>query len=665
MKIEQKQKLLLSLALCAILTPATVALADDSSSPEFALGEVVVSGRPDGVESTQTVRVVTEDEIKARDARTLDQAISLLPGVNVRTGGEGVPRIDMRGFRTRHVVLLLDGIPINSAFDQQFDPTLIPTENISQVKVTVGPSSVLYGQGGLGGVINVITKKGKKGVQGYLGVESGDGEPYLLRSSVSGGKGKWDYFLSGSSTSVDGFPLSHGFDPVPEQGKGLRENSDRRRNNVLGTIGYTASNDLSLALTLGYGEGSFGKPTSIISDPYSLDLFASSQKYQRVDRFETTLLQLAADWTVTDRLSVRGWGYLTHRDEDDTQYDTIDLTTYNASGSYRARVATSIDGVTLQPKYSLGRFGTVTLSLAAENDQWQTHGVTATPAAPAPFAPLDSDKSLFVYSAGAEYEVSPLPDLGVVLGYGHYWQDRDERSDHDYALLAGVSYQLLKDTRLKAAFKRNIRFPSLGDLYDLSKGNPNLLTERAYTYEAGVEHSFGPDVRVGVTGFHTEAKNLIQNDQTTSRASNLSEVRFTGVEISADAQIDKRLVLKAGYSYLDSQDLSRAGREEQQYTPGDRITAEARYDFDCGFTPYASLIYVGNQYFYTKNNVQDVQKMKLNDYTLVNLKLSQHFLDRKVTLYVGADNVLDENYESSYGLPQAGRFIYGGVEFRL
>jgi vitamin B12 transporter len=36
-----------------------------------------------------------------------------------------------------------------------------------------------------------------------------------------------------------------------------------------------------------------------------------------------------------------------------------------------------------------------------------------------------------------------------------------------------------------------------------------------------------------------------------------------------------------------------------------------------------------------------------------------------LNFYLGADNVFDEDYEESYGFPQAGRFIYGGVVFNL
>jgi len=134
--------------------------AAEEQTEAYTLGEVVVTGEREGVEAVGTVREITAADIQRNGARTLDEALDLLPGIQVRTGNDGVPRVDMRGFRSRHVLLLLDGIPFNSTSDGQFDPTTIPTENIARIKVSYGNHSVLYGEGGLGGVINIITKKG-------------------------------------------------------------------------------------------------------------------------------------------------------------------------------------------------------------------------------------------------------------------------------------------------------------------------------------------------------------------------------------------------------------------------------------------------------------------------------------------------------------------------
>jgi vitamin B12 transporter len=624
----------------------------DRSEP-YALGEVVVSGTGDGVQASQTVYTVGAEDIRLKGARTLDQAISLLPGVNIRIGGEGVPRVDIRGFKTRHVLLLLDGIPMNSALDQQFDPTSIPTENIAQIKLTAGASSVLYGQGGLGGVINIITRKGSPGVQGMLGLETGDHEPYLARATVSGASERFHYFLSGSATQVDGFPLSTDFQANAKQGSGYRSNSDHERQSLLGTVGFTPNQDLSLGLTVNYTQGSFGKPASVVTS--SIDPFAPTVKYQRINDFADLSVQLAAEYAVNRRLSLRGWTYFNHHDSHESQYDDASLASISKSSSFRDHVEASIVGLTLQPRYDLGPAGVLSLSLGAEGDRWHNSDALGVRLV---------HRDLALYSAGVEYEISPLPGLGLVAGYGHYLQTRSELSQDDYSLLAGASYDILKETRLKASFKRSVRFPALGDLYEIDKGNALLLPEVSYSYEAGVEQVLPLESRLGLTGFYTRARNLIQTDQPTGLSLNVAEVRFAGVELSASTQFVQGLLLRASYAYLHSEDRSRAGRDQLQYTPADKVTLEAKYDFSCGFTPYASLLYVGNQYFYTKNN-EVLQKAKLNDYSIVKLKLSQRLLEGRATLYVGADNLFDENYETSYGLPQAGRFIYGGVEWRL
>ena len=628
----------------------------------YTLGEVIISGQGAGVEASESVHTVTAEDIRNSGAKSLDQAISLLPGVNVRTGGEGIPRIDIRGFRTRHVVLLLDGIPMNSALDQQFDPTLIPTENIAEIKLTSGASSVLYGQGGLGGVINIITKKGTAGVQGTIAGETGDHAPYLGRGTLSGATDRFNYFLSGSASKIDGYPLASDFKATSEQGSGYRVNSDKERNTVFGSIGFTPNKDLTLGATVSYSQGSFGKPPSTINDPF--DPFANPPKHSRIDDYRGVSAQLAAEYALTSQLSIRGWAFLNSQNELDNQYDNSSFNSFNrVAGSYQERVITSIKGITVQPRYETGTYGLLTLSLAAERDHWENSGPLTTAADT--FTPLVADKSMALYSAGIEYELTPLPGLGLVAGYGHYLQTRDESREDDYTLLAGVSYDLFRETRVKASFKRNVRFPSLGDLYDISKGNPQLTSERSFTYEAGLEQKLPENSSASLTGFYTIAENLIQNDQATSRNTNLAEIRFAGVELSATTHSIKNLMLRVSYSHLSSEDKSRAGRDQQQYTPGDKAALEGKYDFDSGFSSYASAEYVGNQYFYTKNNITPLQKAKLNDYTVVNLKLSQKLVNNRATLYLGVDNLLDENYETSYGVPHAGRFVYGGVEFRM
>jgi outer membrane cobalamin receptor len=237
-----------------IVCLAMNAMADDTpdQTPEYDLGEVVVTAPEErGVESVGTLHEVTAQQIELRHATTLDRALELLPGLDVRRGAQGIPRINIRGMRSRHVVLLLNGIPFNSTFDGQFDPSLISTENIARIKVSYGNHSVLYGQGGLGGVINIITKKGTKGVRGGMSFDVDERGNSNVKGDISGGNDRVDYFVSTSRQDSDGFKLSNDFDDTSEEDGGIRENSDYFRENIFTNLGMTANDSLRFGIVAG------------------------------------------------------------------------------------------------------------------------------------------------------------------------------------------------------------------------------------------------------------------------------------------------------------------------------------------------------------------------------------------------------------------------------
>jgi outer membrane cobalamin receptor len=98
------------------------AVAGTPPAPPGPVYEETVTSARDLVEDVVTTRHVDEEDIRQESARTLDEALVRQPGLVIRTGADGVPRIDMRGLRTRHVRLLVDGIPTLSSYDGQFDP---------------------------------------------------------------------------------------------------------------------------------------------------------------------------------------------------------------------------------------------------------------------------------------------------------------------------------------------------------------------------------------------------------------------------------------------------------------------------------------------------------------------------------------------------------------
>jgi outer membrane cobalamin receptor len=655
---------------------------EEDTSDIFSLGEIVVTAKGEKAsESTEMVKEITSEDIHKSGARTVDEAIEQLSGVNVRTGPEGVPRVDIRGFRNRHVLILLDGIPLNSAFDQQFDPSSIPVENIAKIKVITGASSVLYGPGGLGGIIEIITKRGSEEIRGMVAAETGDRQPYLFKASLSGGKEKFDYFLSGSLFKRDKFPMAKDFTPTNEEKEGYRKNSDNKRENIYGNFGYAASDSVVLSMS-GYAvQGSYGKPTSAINNKF--DPFASPPRYQRVDDYYSYGTQLTADYRPVGKFSMKSTLFYNYISQQNNQYDNDNYDSFDdpfAPNSFQLCNKASVTGVNLYPKYDFGKAGTLTFLLSGEWDNWHDSGRVKTGgdiraagghgggggSPPYTYFEVYDDYNLSVYSIAAEYEVFPVTDLGLVLGLAYHWQMRDviETVD-DYSASVGAYYNLSKDTKLKAAFQRNVQFPSLSQLYLRDSDNPYLQPEVVHHYQIGAERRLPGRTVLNIDLFQSTVENLIAMDQTKSpqRFANFSEVRFMGFEVSAETRFIQRLTAKAGYTYLESKDLSGTGKHELQYTPRDKVALNARYDFDFGLTPYASIIYVANSYVYTKNNAVVFMKEKMNDYTVANVKLSQKLYEGHWIVYAGADNVFNKDYEQTYGIPRPGRFIYGGVEY--
>lgn len=112
--------------------------------------------------STNSVSVVTEEEIKTTNYATTADILREEPGILVQktTHGHGAPVI--RGLIGRHVLLLYNGIRLNKPTfrmgGNQYLDTINP-ESLNRVEVTRGPTSVLYGSDAIGGTVNLVTER--------------------------------------------------------------------------------------------------------------------------------------------------------------------------------------------------------------------------------------------------------------------------------------------------------------------------------------------------------------------------------------------------------------------------------------------------------------------------------------------------------------------------
>lgn len=107
---------------------------------------------------TVSVAVIKPEILESRGSTSAEDAIEQTPGLTIMDG-----EAQMRGGSGysfgagSRVMLLVDDLPILSGDAGRPSWGFIPTENLSQIEVIKGASSVLYGSSALNGIINIRT----------------------------------------------------------------------------------------------------------------------------------------------------------------------------------------------------------------------------------------------------------------------------------------------------------------------------------------------------------------------------------------------------------------------------------------------------------------------------------------------------------------------------
>jgi outer membrane receptor protein involved in Fe transport len=107
---------------------------------------------------TVSMEVIKPEFIEKQNAQQLDDALRLIPGVDVLDGQASIRGGSGYSYGAgSRVMLLVDDLPMLTGDVNEVKWNFIPVELIGQVEVIKGASSALYGSSALNGVINVRT----------------------------------------------------------------------------------------------------------------------------------------------------------------------------------------------------------------------------------------------------------------------------------------------------------------------------------------------------------------------------------------------------------------------------------------------------------------------------------------------------------------------------
>lgn len=135
------------------------------------------------LEVPMSTTTMSHDAITEKGAMNVGDALRGVPGVAVSQDSAHGQNPYIRGLGKERIVLLVDGIRLNSAEPNGALASFITLGLADQLEVVKGASSVLYGTGAVGGVINVLMP------QAVFDQENRARASLLFDSASTGGKG--------------------------------------------------------------------------------------------------------------------------------------------------------------------------------------------------------------------------------------------------------------------------------------------------------------------------------------------------------------------------------------------------------------------------------------------------------------------------------------------
>jgi outer membrane cobalamin receptor len=658
---------LLGAAAALALPPASARAQPGAPAPPadpIPVYDVYVTSQQDVVSAVTTTREITREDMHQEGARTLDEAVVHEPSVIVRTGGEGSPRIDIRGLRTRQILTLIDGIPFYSTDDGAFDPSLIPTQIMERVDITYSNSSVLYGDGPIAGIVQIRTRGGEAGLHPEAKGDFRSGAQYLGEGSLAGAGRGVEGFAAGRYYHSKGWELPDSFDATPLENGGRRDNSDRKQANAFAKLGYMVNESARVDGLFDYWHSEYGVPWRVEQQT----ALVGRARFERVDEVDGFTSQLSGQLGVGDRVDLRSWGFLSRQVEQRSSYDDPDLDSMLTRDTFRLDGTTLISGGALHGSIDGGGFGTLRLAANGRYEHFESQGrIRNVPMGGGNFGwgSVDERDGLGAYSLAAEHELKPREDLGLVLGYGHAFLDADHGVDDDGSLfLAGAYLDLPTSTRLRGSAAHKLRFPSLRQLYAVDGGNPSVESERCWCFEVGVTQQLPGNTRFGVTGFWLELKDFIERGDVSNLFENRQELESRGFEVELASRPLEPLLLRAAFTFLDAHDRSSGSPFDRlDNRPRYKVDAELRYRLPTQTAFRFAMTWLGGNLAYTR--IAPIQSVDLDDFAIFDLRLEQPFWSDRVRLYFGIDNLTDQASELNVAFPQPGRSFYGGIDLRL
>ena len=508
-------------ALIAALSLLAQADEDDETESETELEQVIVSAGRLGPGDHQ-VFVLERDELASASHAT--EVLRRLPGVAMSGGNRGaLAQLRVRGAEANHLLVLLDGVPINDpAAGAAFNFGLLDLAGVQRLEFQSSPLSAIWGADALAGVLYLDTRPAGNQQRlsfGYGSHATADADLQLARQSERG-----------HAALAAGWAESAGANAAQE-GDEADGYAHATANLRLGTEvrGWQLT------------ANAHWLDAAVEFDPSPPPRYVPQDGDVRTDDRQT-VLQASARYLGHDQ--VTPWVTIASLYTDMVNLaDGAITTTFGGRRDLARGAANVVWGDSGDTNHG------VNLIIDVERERFAQTGAAS------PFGDPNQRQRMTTASLGGEYQLR-LPRLSLSASLRHEWND---------AFANALAYRLGAATegrlRFFASLGRSVANPTFTERFgytpDTFVGNPRLRPERARSLEAGIEWR-RPTGSVSIAAFRSALRQEIDGFTFDPAISGFTARNMAGRSLRRGAELrfeagPGRWRLRGSYAYVDAE----------------------------------------------------------------------------------------------------------------
>lgn len=479
------------------------------------------------------VTVITGEEIDTRRYPTVDEALRMVPGVEIRRSGSfgKTTSISIRGANPNQVQVLVDGVRVKSATLGQVDLADLSPDLIDRIEIIRGPQSTLYGADAIGGVVHIITRRGQGPPTAWTTQEVGNYGILRSTAGVSGSKGIFDYALGFSHFESNG----------QFKNDGLNQDSFNAR------IGLSLPGQTHIALATRWNQTNVGLPIEFVGSPNPIVPTIDPNTRQET---ETSIISLDArtrpvSWWGSELRLGRYWNKSAFIDPADPY--ACPPATFGPPCDFPGTFKTERREVEWLNHFHVDTWSTSTFGIEYRHETADVQGTSG-------FGPIGETVS-GLFQQQFRFFDRLFMSAGVrVEDNNNFGRSVTERGS--------LAYQIKGwGTRIRGGAGSGFRAPTFNDLFFPGFSNPALVPEKSFSYDFGVDQNLWKNrVRLGLTYFQTNFTNLIGccvplATFPFATTGNIGRARSAGIEFTSVVDLLDNLTASVNYTYTDTENL--------------------------------------------------------------------------------------------------------------